>query len=251
LRVVVIPNNSDLYQRDTILVSVPVGASVSHTVTVPYRLHRIHFVVREKPGNEVAFLPGQDPQAAGTRIANARVVLVEPTPRCSLRRSTRIPVPVVLQHQWLATLYERITDSQGRVDFAFKASAGESFTFRVDDTERRAIRDEGSGGELHRGQALAGEERATGTRSHRARHRHDRQRGRGRSQGALHDTGIIAETTTNAQGEYMYNVPREQLEFHRQAGLHGHGVRRGQGSYNAVRHHRYQTLDLRWGWRRP
>ncbi|MFN3876367.1 MAG: hypothetical protein ACK4L7_10705, partial [Flavobacteriales bacterium] len=54
LRVVVIPNNSDIYQQDTIMVSVPVGASVSHSVTVPYRLHRIHFVVREKPDGTVA-----------------------------------------------------------------------------------------------------------------------------------------------------------------------------------------------------
>jgi hypothetical protein len=215
LRVVVIPNNSDLYQRDTILVSVPVGASVSHTVTVPYRLHRIHFVVREEPGNTVLLQPGQDPETAGTRIANARVVLMGTNAQMFPAEKHPDTSPGGAAASVAGNVYERITDSQGRVDFAFKASAGESFTFRVmtptggPHVTREVVVSSTAGKrwqvknvQLERGRTVRGRVMIDSAAVAGAKVRWERG-------------GLIAEATTNAQGEYqLTNVPQGHCKFY-------------------------------------
>ena len=244
LRVVVIPNNSDLYQRDTILVSVPVGASVSHTVTVPYRLHRIHFVVREKPGDDVAFLPGQDPETIGARIANARVVLVGTNAQMFPLEKHPNTTPGGSAASVPGNIYERITDSQGRVDFAFKASAGESFTFRVmtpndgPHVSKEVVVSSTAGKlwqvknvQLERGRIVRGTVTIDSAAVAGAKVRYEHG-------------SIIAETTTNAQGQYTFsNVPREQLLFTAsKQGYVGMEFSEAQGSDNAYGTIATQTL---------
>lgn len=214
LRVVVIPNNSDLYQRDTILVSVPVGAAVSHTVTVPYRLHRIHFVVREEPGPSVALLPGQDPETAGSRIANARVVLVGTNAQMYPTEKHPDTSPGGAAASVAGNVYERLTDSQGRVDFAFKASAGESFTFRVmtpaggAHVTREMIvsslpgkRWQVKNVQLGLGRTVRGKVTIDSAAVAGAKVRWE-------------NGSLVGETITNAQGEYtLTNVPRSLTRF--------------------------------------
>lgn len=215
LCVVVIPNNSDLYQRDTVFVNVPVGASVSHTVTVPYRLHRIHFVVREKPDGTVAILPGQDPATVGTRIANARVLLVGTNAQMFPNEKHPSTSPGGASASVPGNVYERITDSQGRVDFAFKASAGESFTFRlmtptggpyvtqeVQVSSTPGKRWQVKNVQLERGRTVRGRVLIDSAVVAGAKVRWERG-------------GLIAEATTNAQGEYqLTNVPQGHCRFY-------------------------------------
>lgn len=215
LRVVVIPNNSDLYQRDTIMVSVPVGASVNHTVTVPYRLHRIHFVVREKPNGTVAIQPGQDPATVGTRIANARVLLVGTNAQMFPNEKHPDTSPGGASASVPGNVYERITDSQGRVDFAFKASAGETFEFRImtpqggpyathveSVTSQPGKRWQVKNVQLERGRTVRGRVLIDSAAVAGAKVRWERG-------------GLIAEATTNALGEYqLTNVPQGHCKFY-------------------------------------
>lgn len=215
LRVVVIPNNSDLYQRDTIFVSVPVGASVSHTVTVPYRLHRIHFVVRGESANNVVMQPGGDSGPSGTPLANARVLLVGTNAQMFPAEKHPDTSPGGTSASVADNMHERITDSQGRVDFAFKASAGESFTFRVMTPSggpyvTQEVQVSSTPGKrwqvrnvlLERGRTVRGRVLIDSAVVAGAKVRWERG-------------GLIAEATTNAQGEYqLTNVPKGPCRFY-------------------------------------
>jgi hypothetical protein len=80
LQIIIIPNDLETYDRDTITVNVPATGTLTTTATVPYKIHRVHFVVRGEPATSQPVPVGQDPQAVGTRLANVRVELVEANP---------------------------------------------------------------------------------------------------------------------------------------------------------------------------
>ncbi|HRD53806.1 MAG TPA: hypothetical protein PKY96_14285, partial [Flavobacteriales bacterium] len=130
LQVVIIPNDLELYDRDTITVNVPATGMLTTTATVPYKLHRIHFIVREQPSTPQAVPAGQDPESVGTPLAGARVVLINASPVMYPAIKHPATSPGGVAASVAGQPLERIVDSQGRVDFAFRAS-GQDFTFRV------------------------------------------------------------------------------------------------------------------------
>lgn len=213
LQVVIIPNDLELYDRDTITVNVPTTGTLTTTATVPYKLHRIHFVVREEPTSTQATLPGQDPESVGTPLANARVVLINASPVMYPAIKHPATSPGGTAASVPGQPLERTTDSQGRVDFAFRAS-GQDFTFRVYAPQggsqvTRELPVSSTAGkhwqvrnvQLKRGRTVRGTVTIDSAAVANARVRY------------THGT-LIAEVQTNAQGQYvMSNVPLEQLEF--------------------------------------
>ncbi len=67
-KIVVVPNNTDLYDRDTLTVNVPSTGQLQIVATIPYKIHRIHFHIVPEQGAGIGM---NDP-----RIAGAKVVLM-------------------------------------------------------------------------------------------------------------------------------------------------------------------------------
>lgn len=213
LQVVIIPNDLELYDRDTISVNVPATGTLTTTATVPYKLHRIHFVVREEPTSPQALLPGQDPESVGTPLANARVVLINASPVMYPAIKHPATNPGGTAASVPGQPLERTTDSQGRVDFAFRAS-GQDFTFRVYAPQggnhvTRELPVSSTAGrhwqvknvQVKRGRTVRGTVTIDSAAVANARVRY------------MHGN-LTAEVQTNAQGQYtMTNVPLDLLEF--------------------------------------
>lgn len=213
LQVVIIPNDLEQYDRDTITVNVPATGTLTTTATVPYKLHRIHFIVREEPATAQALLPGQDPESVGMPLANARVVLINASPvmHPAIKHPSTNPGGTAASVP--GQPYERTTDSQGRVDFAFRAS-GQAFTFRVyapqgGNQVTREITVGSTAGkhwqvkhvQLKPGRTVRGTVTIDSAAVANARVRY------------VHGN-LIAEVMTNAQGRYtLTNVPLDPLEF--------------------------------------
>lgn len=214
--IVVVPQNLDLYDRDTILVpNVPNIGTVTQTAIVPYKLHRIHFKLHGQPEGPYAVVQGQDPESIGAMVAGARVELMG---------SNAILYPNIV-HPATASggatppsppgqPLVRFTNNGGMVDFALKASSGEPFTFRIYPPD---------------GSPYVVREVEVSTTPGKQWHvRHVQLRRARTVQGHVHiDSaavagakvrytymGIVAEATTNASGAYtLTNVPREALTF--------------------------------------
>jgi hypothetical protein len=211
-RIVVVPANLDLYERDTVLVpNVPNTGTVTQTAVIPYKLHRIHFVVQKLTGTaqegdlNVSYAP-----VAGARVeligTNALLYPTIVHPATNAGGAT----PPSPQGQPLV----RYTNAQGMVDFAFKVSNGESFTFRVygaanDDLVTKEVIVASVPGKqwktiaprLVRGREVRGRVMLDSAAVAGAVVRYTYQ-------------GITAEATTNANGEYsLKRAPRTALTF--------------------------------------
>jgi hypothetical protein len=234
LQIIIIPNDLETYDRDTITVNVPATGTLTTTVTVPYKIHRVHFVVRGEPATPQPVPGGQDPQAVGTRLANVRVELVEANPVMYPAIKHPATSPGGAAASVAGQPLVRTTDSQGRVDFAFRASGG-SFKFRFYAPDgssyvTREVSVSSTAGknwqvknvQLERGRTVRGTVTIDSAAVANAKVRYTYM-------------GITAEATTNNVGEYvMYNVPRQHLEFQAaKQGYVGMEYDEATGSYNS------------------
>src|SRR5690606_6315353 len=73
-RIVVVPENTDFYDRDTLVVNVPSNAPLELEVVVPYKLHRLHFHITEVVEGTQIQMPGVN--NGPPRVAGARVQLI-------------------------------------------------------------------------------------------------------------------------------------------------------------------------------
>lgn len=214
--IVVVPNNLDLYDRDTVLVpNVPNTGTVTQTAIIPSKLHRIHFKIHGQPEGPYAVQPGQDPESIGPMVAGARVELMGSN--AILYAHVAHPAtaggganPPSPPGQPLV----RFTNSGGMVDFALKASSGEPFIFRIYPPNGspyllREVEVTTTPGkqwhvrhvQLKRSRTVQGHVRIDSAAVAGAHVRYEHM-------------GIVAETTTNADGAYSFsNVPREALTF--------------------------------------
>ncbi|MEX1131641.1 MAG: carboxypeptidase-like regulatory domain-containing protein, partial [Flavobacteriales bacterium] len=213
MQIIIIPNDLETYDRDTITVNVPATGTLTTTAIIPYKIHRIHFVLRGEPNEPQLVQVGQDPQAIGLRLVNARVELMAANPVMYPAIKHTATSPGGAAASVAGQPLVRTTDSQGRVDFAFRASGG-SFTFRFYAPDgssyvTREVSVSSNPGkhwqvknvQLERGRTVRGTVTIDSAAVANAKVRYTYM-------------DIIAEATTNAAGEYvLYNVPRSQLEF--------------------------------------
>ncbi|MCW5900713.1 MAG: hypothetical protein KIT10_15760 [Flavobacteriales bacterium] len=214
-KIIIIPNNLDLYDRDTITVNVPATGTHVVNAVVPYKLHRIHFTVHGEPQNPMPTLPGQDPGFQGPKLAGARVELIGTNailyPAIAHPATAAGgPVPASPPGQPLV----RSTNNGGMVDFAVKVSGGEPLKFRIYAPDNsgfvtREVEVSSVPGkhwydkplELQRGRTVQGHVRIDSAAVAGANVRYTY-------------LGITAEAQTGADGFYsLTNVPKQALTF--------------------------------------
>lgn len=149
-KIVVVPNNTDLYDRDTITVNVPATGGIMVQAVIPFKLHRLHFhIVPQDPPP----FAGADPRVAGARVelmyTNAILYPAVAHPETELEAAVAgamqngpvdagFPQPVHAGGPILRPVppsgppsgYTRHANGAGAVDFAFK-SAATQFVFRI------------------------------------------------------------------------------------------------------------------------
>lgn len=142
----ILPHNTNLYQADTLSVDVPANQVIQKDLVVKYKLHRIHFKI-EGTGISAAAL-------AGVKISLTNVLPVNVTmypnihsPYINQGAQSNIPINIdpnpqgnsqnnsglIQANNSLPELlgpFDRVTNSAGRADFAFR-NAGSEFTFRI------------------------------------------------------------------------------------------------------------------------
>ncbi|MDX9750252.1 MAG: hypothetical protein RBT71_04140 [Flavobacteriales bacterium] len=148
-KIVVVPTDLDLYDRDTITVDVPAEGGLLVDATIPFKLHRIHFHIAPAvaPFNE------PDPRIAGARVEliNSNAVMypgiAHPETEFEGALAASLDGPPEnfggfqqqgggFQQQGgdapplLLPVHVRHANAARAVDFAFRSSATE-FTFRV------------------------------------------------------------------------------------------------------------------------
>lgn len=157
IHLIVRPSNTDLYMADTVAVNVPEGTQHLVDVSLPYKIHRIHFRITNAdnqpiPGAKVRLMNTEADlfssidspylNAGSFPIKQFRQVNVTQTLNRSLDIGGESPKqmynafdrPKISQQPTLSAStddpYLRIANEFGRVDFAFKSSAN-NFDFRV------------------------------------------------------------------------------------------------------------------------
>ena len=118
-RIVLVPNNTDNYDRDTIIVNVPGTGMLETDAVIPFKLHRIHFTVR------VNTLAAIAPPIVGARI---ELMHTNAEMRSGIKHPNTLGSGLVPGAS--AAGHSRWTDNNGKADLVFKSSATE-FTFRI------------------------------------------------------------------------------------------------------------------------
>lgn len=263
-RIAIVPQNTNLYDRDTIIVNVPATGVHNVDVTVPWKLHRIHFHVEKNI-----------PLALQNRIADARVELVNTNavmypdvkhpetdfegamaqgaqpdagfnsgqpgggsstpsmPGSGIQRPSASALAGALN---TVNPYVRRTNAAGAVDFAFRASGGTStFTFRFyspEGEEYVTLEDEFTSTPGKQWQKIT--VKMDEGRRVQGQVTLDSALVAGAKVRYVHE-GITNEATTDAQGNYVLRrVPKDvALTFHcSKQGYAGMEFTEGQGVQN-------------------
>lgn len=147
-KLMLLPHNTDLYQADTATINVPAGQVIQKDLVVKYKLHRIHFKI-EGSGS----LLNNNTGLAGVKISLSLLssnVTMYPnvnSPYINQGGYSNMPNNMPGQSQGnpqnnsgfvnannplpeFLGPFDRVTNSAGRADFAFR-NAGTEFTFRI------------------------------------------------------------------------------------------------------------------------
>ncbi len=142
-KLMLLPYDTDLYQADTAIIDVPAGQVIQKDLVVKYKLHRIHFKI-EGSGLPPAALTGVKISLTGLLPSNVTMYPGVHSPYINQGAYSNMPnnipgnnpqnnSPYVNANDPLPELlgpFDRVTNSSGRADFAFR-NAGTGFTFRI------------------------------------------------------------------------------------------------------------------------
>lgn len=146
-KIVIQPDNEELYQRDTITLNVPANEVLNKEVIIKYKLHRIYFNIKNSNGQpierakiELIEMPGnaaviyndlQSPWISGGTYSNAPL---NPLNQGNNNNNGNQPgntgLVVMNSMPEIVGPYTKFTNNGGGADFAFKNS-GSSFKFRI------------------------------------------------------------------------------------------------------------------------
>ncbi|WP_276482611.1 carboxypeptidase-like regulatory domain-containing protein [Paraflavitalea pollutisoli] len=152
-KIVIHPTNHDLYEKDTITLSVPADEELTKAVVIKYKLHRIYFNIKgaigqQSPqrldkarvelllenGNAAEMYTGlQSPwlyEGAQSNMPNTPVELPGNNNNNNNQNNTNVIIGQGNNLPPILGPYQKLTNNGGGVDFAF-LNAGTSFKFRI------------------------------------------------------------------------------------------------------------------------
>ncbi len=145
-RLMILPHNTNLYQADTVILNVPANQVIQRDLEVKYKLHRIHFKIEGTDIGSTA-LAGVKISLTGVPQANVTLYPNIHSPYINQGVQSNAPINIEMNPQGnpqnnpgliqannslpeLLGPFDRITNSAGRADFAFR-NAGSEFIFRI------------------------------------------------------------------------------------------------------------------------